>query len=73
MDPTSIATHVIDSAVEIHRKIGPGLRDSVYATSIAQEADADLSEAIQPETRSVDKLWQRTAHREHRKAGQRSR
>ena len=35
MDPTSIATRVIDSAVEIHRKIGPGLRDSVYATSLA--------------------------------------
>ena len=35
MDPNSIATHVIDSAVEIHRKIGPGLRDSVYATSLA--------------------------------------
>ena len=35
MDPNSIATCVIDNAVEIHRKIGPGLRDSVYVTSLA--------------------------------------
>jgi GxxExxY protein len=35
MDANSIATCVIDSAVEIHRKIGPGLLDSVYATSLA--------------------------------------
>jgi GxxExxY protein len=35
MDANTIATCVIDSAVEIHRKIGPGLRDSVYATSLA--------------------------------------
>ena len=34
MDPNSIAIRVIDSAVEIHRKIGPGHRDSVYATSL---------------------------------------
>jgi GxxExxY protein len=34
MDANSIATCVIDSA-EIHRKIGPGLLDSVYATSLA--------------------------------------
>ena len=34
MDANSIATCVIDSAVEIHRKIGPGLLDSVYATSL---------------------------------------
>jgi hypothetical protein len=36
MDANSIATLVIDSAVEIHRKIGPGLRDHVYATSLAE-------------------------------------
>jgi iron complex transport system substrate-binding protein len=35
MDANSIASCVIDSAVEIHRKIGPGLLDSVYATSLA--------------------------------------
>jgi GxxExxY protein len=35
MDPDRIASRVIDSAVEIHRKIGPGLRDSVYVTSLA--------------------------------------
>ena len=35
MDPNSIATCVIDNAVEIHRKIGPGLLDSIYATSLA--------------------------------------
>jgi GxxExxY protein len=34
MDANSIATCVIDSAVEIHRKIGPGLLDSVYSTSL---------------------------------------
>jgi GxxExxY protein len=34
MDANSIATCVIDSAVEIHRRIGPGHRDSVYATSL---------------------------------------
>ena len=35
MDANSIATCVIDSAVEIHRRIGPGHRDSVYATRLA--------------------------------------
>ena len=35
MDANSIATCVIDSAVEIHRKIGPGRLDSVYAMSLA--------------------------------------
>ena len=35
MDPNSIAIRVIDNAVEIHRKMGPGLRDSVYVTSLA--------------------------------------
>ncbi|HEY5705637.1 MAG TPA: GxxExxY protein [Terrimicrobiaceae bacterium] len=36
MDANSIATRVIDSAVEIHKRIGPGLTDSVYATSLAE-------------------------------------
>ena len=35
MDANNIATCVIDSAVEIHKRIGPGLLDSVYATSLA--------------------------------------
>ena len=35
MDTNSIATCVIDRAVEIHRQIGPGHRTSVYATSLA--------------------------------------
>ncbi len=35
MDANSITTRVIDSAVEVHRRIGPGLRDSVYAASLA--------------------------------------
>ncbi len=35
MDANNIAACVIDHAVEIHRKIGPGLLDSVYATSLA--------------------------------------
>ena len=34
MDANNIAACVIDRAVEIHRKIGPGLLDSVYATSL---------------------------------------
>ncbi len=34
MDANNIAAFVIDRAVEIHRKIGPGLLDSVYATSL---------------------------------------
>ena len=36
MDADSIATCVIDKAVEIHRRIGPGHRASVYATSLAE-------------------------------------
>ena len=36
MDANSIATRVIDSAVDIHRRIGPGHDDSVYATSLAK-------------------------------------
>ena len=34
MDASKITMCVIDNAVEIHRKIGPGLLDSVYATSL---------------------------------------
>ena len=36
MDANNIAACVIDRAVEIHRKIGPGLLDSVYVTSLAE-------------------------------------
>jgi GxxExxY protein len=36
MDANSIATCVIDSAVEIHKRIGPGLLDSVYVKSLAK-------------------------------------
>jgi len=35
MDANNIATCVINSALEIHKKIGPGLLDSVYAASLA--------------------------------------
>ncbi|HEY5742660.1 MAG TPA: GxxExxY protein [Terrimicrobiaceae bacterium] len=35
MDAHNIAACVIDLAVEIQRRIGPGLLDSVYATSLA--------------------------------------
>ena len=36
MDANNIATCVIDSAVEIHKRIGPGRLDSVYANSLAE-------------------------------------
>ena len=36
MDAHNIATRVIDSAVDIHRRIGPGHHDSVYAVSLAK-------------------------------------
>ena len=36
MDANNIATCVIDSAVEIHKRIGPGLLDSIYAKSLSE-------------------------------------
>jgi len=48
MDANSIAACVINSALEIHRKIGPGRLASVYAESLADSL-ADSGFAVEPQ------------------------
>lgn len=37
MDIESIATEIVDSAVKVHRQLGPGLLESAYQTCLAYE------------------------------------
>lgn len=36
-DPEPIVTEIIDAAVKLHRKLGPGLLESVYKTSLCAD------------------------------------
>jgi GxxExxY protein len=37
MDENQIGTIVIDSAIEVHRELGPGLLESIYEAALAYE------------------------------------
>ena len=37
MGENEIASHIVDSAIKIHRKLGPGLLESVYRSVLAHE------------------------------------
>ena len=39
MDENEIARHIVDAAYHIHRKLGPGLLESVYETVLAFEIE----------------------------------
>lgn len=39
MDENKIGREVVDAAVEVHRRLGPGLLESVYETALAHELE----------------------------------
>jgi len=39
MDENEIAKRIVDAAYQIHRKLGPGLLESVYETVLAYELE----------------------------------
>ena len=39
MNEDEIGAHVVDAAINIHRKLGPGLLESVYEVVLAKELD----------------------------------
>jgi len=39
MDENEIAREIVDAAYQVHRKLGPGLLESVYETVLAHELE----------------------------------
>ncbi len=41
MDENEVAREIVDAAYQIHRKLGPGLLESVYETVLAHELERE--------------------------------
>ena len=58
-----IAREIVDAALLLHKRLGPGLLESVYEVVLAP--GADLPSTIRQETGFVDQFWSSFDQRRH--------